>query len=218
MIDQADIVHANFVVGRMALDDISGVMAIERESFPLPWPESAYRHELDNNPNAYFIVARSPQPTHAPSVEPPKRNWLNRLLNRTSQSPIPNPQSLSVVGYAGMWNMVDEMHIATIASHPQMRGQGIGEVLLIDLLRESQRQNALNATLEVRVSNIVAQRLYTKYGFEEVGRRKAYYQDNREDAFIMTVTNFRTAAYAAQLDALEAAFESEFFGARNGNG
>ena len=200
-------------IERMTLADIPGVMAIERESFPLPWPESAYRHELTNNPKAYFIVAHSLQPTQAPSVETPKRNWLNRLLKRTSHSLLTTYQLLSfVVGYAGMWNMVDEMHIATIASHPQMRGQGIGELLLIDLLRESQRQSALNATLEVRVSNVVAQHLYKKYGFEEVGRRKAYYQNNREDAFIMTVTNFRTAAYTAQLDALEAAFKDSQHG------
>jgi [ribosomal protein S18]-alanine N-acetyltransferase len=195
-------------VERMTPNDIPGVMAIERESFPLPWPESAYRHELANNPKAYFIVAHSLQPVQTPSVEPPKRHWLHRLLNRTPQLPITHyPLPSAVIGYAGMWNMVDEMHIATIASHPQMRGRGIGELLLIDLLRESQRQNALNATLEVRVSNLVAQNLYKKYGFEEVGYRKAYYQDNREDAFIMTVTNFRAAAYAAQLDALVAAFK-----------
>ena len=178
----------------------------------MPWPEPAYRHELTANPKAYFIVARSSQRNLVASIAAPKRNWLQRLLHRTRQSPISNllisdSQSLPVVGYAGMWNMVDEMHIATIASHPHMRGRGIGELLLIHLLRECQRQHALNATLEVRVSNIVAQQLYKKYGFEEVGYRKAYYHDNREDAFILTVTTFQTAAYAAKLDALEATFK-----------
>ena len=237
MIEQTDTQRtkdaAGFAVERMTLHDVPEVMAIERESFPMPWPEPAYRHELTNNPKAYFIVARSAQPKPALTIiAAPKRNWLNRLLARTRQSPtlrqaqdavsnllISNPstssgrslQSLPVVGYAGMWNMVDEMHIATIASHPQMRGKGIGELLLIHLLRECQRQNALNATLEVRVGNIVAQQLYKKYGFEEVGYRKAYYHDNREDAFMLTVTTFQTAAYAAKLDALEAIFKDAHY-------
>lgn len=202
----------DIAIKRMTLADIPGVMAIERESFPTPWPASAYHHELTGNPKAYFIVAHAAhllqplQPNPAPSVEKPKPTWLSRLFNRYPQSPITNHQSPTVAGYAGMWNMVDEMHIATIASHPQLRGRGIGELLLIDLLRESQRQNALNATLEVRVSNTVAQCLYKKYGFEEVGRRKAYYQNNREDALIMTVTHFQTEAFAAKLDELETNF------------
>ena len=208
MIEQAHYTQTNIAVKRMTLDDVPGVMAIERESFPLPWPERAYRYELTENPKAYFIVAHTTQPTQpneAPSVTPPKRTVLDRLLNR--QLPITNNLITSVVGYAGMWNMVDEMHIATIASHPQRRGQGIGELLLIGLLRESQRQNAINATLEVRVGNVVAQSLYKKYGFEEVGYRKAYYHDNCEDAFIMTATNFQTADYSAKLDGLEQAFK-----------
>jgi ribosomal-protein-alanine N-acetyltransferase len=226
MIDQTPRIGAPYIsddiaIKRMTLADIPGVMAIERESFPTPWPASAYRHELTGNPKAYFIVAHSSQLLQplqlnsAPSVEKPKPTWLSRLFNRSSlffAQPITNNQSTNnqqpncVVGYAGMWNMVDEMHIATIAAHPRLRGRGIGELLLIDLLRESQRQNALNATLEVRVSNTVAQCLYKKYGFEEVGRRKAYYQNNREDALIMTVTHFQTEAFAAKLNELEASF------------
>ena len=213
MIEQAHYTQTDIAVKRMTLDDVPGVMAIERESFPLPWPERAYRYELTENPKAYFIVARTSQPTQpteAQSVTSPKRTVLDRLFKRmrNHQLLITNNPITSVVGYAGMWNMVDEMHIATIASHPQRRGQGIGELLLIGLLRESQRQNAINATLEVRVGNGVAQSLYKKYGFEEVGYRKAYYQDNREDAFIMTVTNFQTAAYRAKLDLLEQTFRA----------
>ena len=99
--------------------------------------------------------------------------------------------------------MVDEAHIATIASHPEWRGRGVGELLLLNMLRVAQQIQAINTTLEVRVSNQAAQNLYRKYNFEEVGRRKAYYQDNREDALIMTVTVFQTQAYAERLDVLE---------------
>lgn len=98
-----------------------------------------------------------------------------------------------------------EAHIATIATHPDWRGRGIGQRILLALLREAQRRQAQTVTLEVRVSNLPAQRLYQKYGFREVGRRKAYYQDNREDALLMTITDFALPDYQARLDALAAA-------------
>jgi ribosomal-protein-alanine N-acetyltransferase len=102
-----------------------------------------------------------------------------------------------------MWMYVDEAHIATIATHPEWRGRGVGKLILHNLMREAQRRRAANVTLEVRASNTVAQNLYRKYGFEEVGLRKAYYQDNREDALLMTVTNFTSREYRDRLDALE---------------
>ncbi|MCL4507345.1 MAG: ribosomal-protein-alanine N-acetyltransferase, partial [Chloroflexi bacterium] len=76
-------------------------------------------------------------------------------------------------------------------------------------LREAQRRSAIFATLEVRVSNTVAQNLYRKYGFSEIGRRKRYYRDNDEDALIMTVENFVEPEYRAQLDALERALREK---------
>ena len=112
---------------------------------------------------------------------------------------------MTVVGFAGMWMFVDEAHVSTIASHVNWRGYGIGELLLLTLLREAQRRNAIFATLEVRVTNVVAQNLYKKYDFVEVGRRKRYYRDNGEDALIMTVQNFQEPIYNAQLNALERA-------------
>ena len=215
-----------FAVERMTLEDVPAVMEIEHKSFPLAWPERAYRYEIAENPNAYFIVVRarsatasesSASVTTASNTKP--SHWFGRLFKRgpanQSQSPLSSENiaplqgvSLgqpSIAGYAGMWMMVDEAHIATIASHPQWRGCGVGELLLVNMLTEAQRQNAINATLEVRVGNTVAQRLYQKYEFEEVGRRKAYYQDNREDAFIYTITRFQTPEYAARFHALKRA-------------
>ncbi|MCS7055643.1 MAG: ribosomal protein S18-alanine N-acetyltransferase [Thermoflexales bacterium] len=186
----------------MSLDDIPAVMAIERASFPRPWPERAYRYELTENPQAYFVVARAHERPTAQMM--PRPGW-QRLAQRFGLQRRDSAQFTPyvVVGFAGMWMHVDEAHIATIATHPDWRRRGVGQRILINLLREAQRRHARVVTLEVRVSNFAAQQLYRKYGFEEVGRRKAYYQDNREDALLMTIVHFDTPEYRAQLDELE---------------
>jgi ribosomal-protein-alanine N-acetyltransferase len=207
-----EIRNDHFVVEPMTLEDIPAVMAIEKTAFPIPWPEQAYRHELLDNMNAYFIVVRLNQAGRAnssrngsplPNGQPPRLNLFQRL-SRAPFKAIPAADR-PVIGFAGMWMPLDEAHVSTIASHTEWRGHGVGELLLLSLLREAQRRNALVATLEVRVSNTVAQNLYRKYGFEEVWLRKRYYRDNNEDALIMTVQNFRTPEYGAQLDVLERA-------------
>ena len=187
-----------FKVERMQLEDVPEVGVIERQSFPLAWPERAYRYELTENPKAHFFVARPDLSKNGTLTD--SLNWLQRILRRSAPAAA---KPASVVGYSGLWLMVDEVHIATIASHPEWRGQGIGELLLLNMLRVAQQLDAINTTLEVRVSNLAAQSLYRKYNFEEVGRRKAYYQDNREDALIMTVTVFQTQVYSDRLDELE---------------
>ena len=96
-----------------------------------------------------------------------------------------------VVGYAGMWVILDEAHITTIAVDPHYRGQHIGERLLIGLIETALARGARWMTLEVRTSNQTAQALYKKYGFKEIGLRKGYYSDNREDAIVMWTGNLR---------------------------
>ncbi|NMM65388.1 ribosomal protein S18-alanine N-acetyltransferase [Clostridium sp. P21] len=90
-----------------------------------------------------------------------------------------------IIGYAGMWLILDEGHITNIAVHPEYRGIGAGNLLLEALIEICRIECAHNMTLEVRKSNIVAQNLYKKYGFLEEGLRKGYYADNKEDALIM---------------------------------
>ncbi len=92
----------------------------------------------------------------------------------------------AIVGYGGIWVMVDEAHITTFAVHPGFRRRGIGERLLLALLDLSIARQAREATLEVRLSNLAARRLYEKYGFRPVGIRPRYYSDDGEDALIMT--------------------------------
>lgn len=93
-----------------------------------------------------------------------------------------------LIGYCGMWLIIDEAHITNIALLPEYRGKGIGKELLIYKMAEAKLSGAESMILEVRVSNIVAQRLYSSLGFEKKGIRPRYYTDNQEDAYIMGVT------------------------------
>ena len=85
------------------------------------------------------------------------------------------------------WFIVDELHIATIAVHPDFRGRGIGKALLLHSLQAAKQEGALTSFLEVRAGNEVALAMYHKFGYVEVGRRKEYYKDNHEDAILMTL-------------------------------
>lgn len=98
-----------------------------------------------------------------------------------------------VVGYIGLWELVEEGHISTLAVHPAHRRQGIASRLIETGLRALAEREIEMASLEVRESNQAAQELYARFGFEVVGRRRAYYRDNREDALIMTLDGVRSA-------------------------
>lgn len=92
-----------------------------------------------------------------------------------------------IIGYAGVWMIVDEGHVTNIAVHPEFRGLHLGERIFTSLMSICLAQGGIRMTLEVRVSNHVAQKLYRKLGFVSVGVRKGYYTDNQEDALIMWV-------------------------------
>jgi ribosomal-protein-alanine N-acetyltransferase len=116
-----------------------------------------------------------------------------------------------IVAYGGIWLMVDEAHVTTFAVHPRYRRRRIGERLLLSLLDLAVDRHAREATLEVRLSNLAARRLYEKYGFRPVGIRPRYYSDNQEDALIMTTEPLaeermvgRIARLRAELDAAPA--------------
>lgn len=163
-------------VREMTLADVNAVQAVERLSFPVPWPANAFRHELAQNPNARYVVAR-----------------LEGKL----------------VGYAGIWLMVDEAHITTFAVHPEHRRRKVGERLLQRLFAIADEIGAQWLTLEVRVSNLAAQKLYEKYGFRRAGIRRHYYSDNDEDALIMWTDRLRDRAVRERIRRLRAALERE---------
>ncbi|MEL7566080.1 MAG: ribosomal protein S18-alanine N-acetyltransferase [Dehalobacterium sp.] len=93
-----------------------------------------------------------------------------------------------IIGYGGMWIIIDEAHITNVAVHPDYRGKKVGEALMLHLIAQALIKGALRMTLEVRPSNIAAQSLYQRMGFEAVGRRRGYYTDTKEDAIIMWKT------------------------------
>jgi [ribosomal protein S18]-alanine N-acetyltransferase len=93
-----------------------------------------------------------------------------------------------IVGMLVAWLLVDEAHIATLATHPGYRRQGIAKKILTHALRQLMDEGAVGAFLEVRESNSAAREMYHKFGFEETGRRPRYYKDNDEDAILMTLT------------------------------
>ena len=90
-----------------------------------------------------------------------------------------------VVGYAGMWHVVTEGHITNVAVTETCRRRGIAGMMLKWLLDTAEHRGMMGVTLEVRITNAAAQRLYTKYGFKPEGFRKQYYTDTKEDAVIM---------------------------------
>ncbi|RFU69279.1 ribosomal-protein-alanine N-acetyltransferase [Peribacillus saganii] len=92
-----------------------------------------------------------------------------------------------IIGYCGAWIVIDEAHITNIAVLPEYRGRKLGEALLRKMMELAKGMNVITMTLEVRVSNLVAQSLYEKLGFQRGGIRKNYYTDNHEDAMVMWV-------------------------------
>ena len=92
-----------------------------------------------------------------------------------------------------LWLIVDEAHVATIATHPDFRKQGIGERILMVALKDAAEAGATHALLEVRERNEAALNMYRKFGFEVAGRRPKYYKDNGEDAILMTLHNLEFA-------------------------
>lgn len=90
-----------------------------------------------------------------------------------------------IVGYAGMWHVVNEGQITNVAVLPEYRRYGIGKAIMEEFIKIAQDYEMIGITLEVKISNLPAQKLYTKFGFKPEGFRKNYYKDTNEDAIIM---------------------------------
>ena len=164
-----------YQIRALRLSDLAAVMAIEKATYTLPWSESSFRYEINQNRLAHY--------------------WALTVLA--------GDQPRQLVGYSGYWLIADEFTVSTIVVLPAWRGRSLGELLFLDLMRRACQAKAILATLEVRRSNTAAQALYAKYGFVIVGERPRYYQDNREDAILMTAEPL-DAAYRQKLRQLEA--------------
>ena len=200
-----------FTVRPMTEADLTQVTEMEQECFPTLRPFTSFRKELHNKLARYLVAVdttrrRDPPPpdiTPAPGSSGRILATLRRLLvGRPVKEPVAETRDY-LVGYVGLWFMVDEAHIVAIGVREAYRRHGIGELLLLSTIELSRHMRACVVTLEVRVSNAEAQRMYEKYGFLRVGRRKAYYQDNREDAVIMTTDDITSEGFQAQFKRLE---------------
>jgi [ribosomal protein S18]-alanine N-acetyltransferase len=165
------------VIRRMRAEDLNQAVLLDCMSFSLPWPASAYLHELNNTGGKVWVAEQV----------------LEAPLEYRSPFPVPvadfvQPAGVhAVVGVIVVWLIVDEAHIATLAVHPKLRREGIAMKLLCTTLRDAAMEGMISALLEVRAGNEAAQDLYRKFGFEVVGHRPRYYQDNFEDALLMTL-------------------------------
>ena len=196
---------------RLQSEDITQVIEIEREAFSPLWITTPFKREL-NNRYACYLVACDPAEEEIPiSAESEDSKSLWSRVVTSAQRLVPSNHgdsapSSPIAGYVSVWYQGDEAHITEIAVREVRRGNGIGELLLIGSLREAVKYGSKVMTLEVRVSNFVAQRLYEKYGFNNVGTRKAYYSDNREDAVIMTTNPIHSEDYQDMFRDLQEAY------------
>lgn len=146
-------------------EHVPAILEIEKLANSAPWSERSFRGEIDN-PQSVFIVA----------IDSSSESQSHRT---------PQGERSRIVGYAGLWVVVDEGHITTVAVAPEHRRQGIARRLIEELLKRGKERGVACATLEVRASNEAAIRLYEGFGFVRSAKRKGYYPDNKEDAVIM---------------------------------
>jgi ribosomal-protein-alanine N-acetyltransferase len=146
--------------------DVPAIMDIESVSFGRHhWSEESFYNEMDNQVGRYYVLL------HHPESGPEKSRAA---------------EASRIIGYCGFWLIVDEAHVTTVAVHPDYRGQSLGELVLLQILERCLGNSIRWVTLEVRATNYNAQNLYYKHGFVSMGIRPRYYQDNQEDALIMT--------------------------------
>lgn len=121
------------------------------------------------------------------SVPWSREAFYNEITKNQFAAYIVIEENGQVIGYSGTWVVTDEAHVTNVAILPQYRGRKLGEAMMKKLMEIASELGAKTMTLEVRLSNEVARKLYRKLGFQDGGIRKNYYTDNQEDALIMWV-------------------------------
>jgi len=201
------------LVRPMTLDDIAQVMEVEEQSFPTIWPPTAFKREIQHNRlGRYFVAVQrredaeesrngaSPEGDPHPSSIGRFVGGLRHILDG-DETP-PEERNELVVGFVGVWLLIDEAHIATIAVRDGHRRRGVGELLLIIAIETALKERQEVVTLECRVSNAAALRLYDKYGFRKVDIRPRYYSDDHEDAYVLSLSDIGTASYKRRFERL----------------
>lgn len=159
----------------MSPKHISSVVELDRLCFGGLWNFQGYQRELES-PNSDLLILVISQ-----KDEEMKRAVT--LESSNSESQLTNHQS--IIGIGCLWAILEEAHITILGIHPQYQGLGLGQLLLYSLMRSASDRGLERATLEVAVSNTSALSLYHKFGFQDVGRRRGYYQQTGEDALIL---------------------------------
>lgn len=168
------------------------------------------------------MVLRAMRPADAAGIaaiaaETPAEGWTARAFEREVTTNagaryLVAVENGVVVGFGGLWLIVDQAHITNMGVALSHRGRGIGRLLLYALFDIATRAKVDSLTLEVRVSNDVARALYTQFGFYETGRRTAYYRDTGEDALIMTTESLISLPVFQRLQALRDHIQRDFPG------
>jgi len=130
--------------------------------------------------------------------------FLSEMAQRTTRTYLVAKHEGDVVGYAGMMFLPQEAHVTNIAVNPDWHSHGIGSQLLLKIITEALARGSDRISLEVRVSNAVAQTMYEKFGFSIVGVRKGYYIETNEDAYVMVVEDALSNDYREVLTSIRA--------------
>jgi ribosomal-protein-alanine N-acetyltransferase len=199
----------------MRKGDVDQVTGIDHEAFPTIWPPINYKREIQNRLAHYIVACDEEMTVDDTGVRAASGGdsaglvaGVRRLLERSrlfSDKAYSSTREY-IIGFTGFWVMADEAHIISIAVREPQRRQGVGELLLISTIDMAPELNARSITLEVRASNIAAQSLYCKYGFAQVGVRKGYYIDNREDAILMTTEDVTSDLFQSRFEQLKQAY------------
>lgn len=198
----------------MRREDVAQVATIDREAFPTLWPPVNYQRELNNRLAHYIVACDNDRTVEPPPAKPVPENGFLRLLFKARQmfdhdrffgEKLPPSGGEYVVGFAGIWMMADEAHITSIAVRNDYLGWGVGELLLLSIIDLAIELNSRLLTLEVRRSNTIAQSLYHKYGFAQVGVRRGYYSDNHEDGLLLSIEDVTADGFQARLEQLKEA-------------
>jgi ribosomal-protein-alanine N-acetyltransferase len=171
---------------------IPAAVELDQLCFGGLWTLAGYQRELES-PNSDLLVLTTnnrQEKSFECSTSNPKSNTPQNpkpKLSSTEKRHEQNPKlsSVPLLGLGCLWAILEEAHITILAIHPDYQRQGLGQALLYALMVSAQRRGLERATLEVRVSNQSALALYQKFGFQEAGRRRRYYEDTGEDALIL---------------------------------
>jgi ribosomal-protein-alanine N-acetyltransferase len=188
------------VLRDMSADDLVAVRRVERAAYPDAWSRRVFESELRNG-FARYLVAIEDGAEGGGALNAQRRGWRRRLLG---------PGGPPIVGFVGVWFMVDQLHVATIAVDPSREGEGLGARLLLACFELAYEAELAMIALEVRVSNDRARALYERHGFSVAGRLTGYYSDDGEDALVMTSPPLREPSTRARVDALRGRHRARF--------